>query len=119
NQADKESWRNPDLAFAPIYAHVLRSKAGVRVLIGRRAPRGTGNVDEVAGHPLVVDPDRPAATVMQDFFYAWHNQPPTAEPAGSARVVQWSTTQGQLRLLRLDYPGTVRDLGEVAIVKPD
>jgi tetratricopeptide (TPR) repeat protein len=124
NQGDKDAWLNPSLAFTPTYALVLRGqpgadgKARLRVLIGRRAGQGTGNVDEVSGHPLVVDPDRPAANVMKDFYFASIGQGPAGAPDGSARVVQWSTAVGKMHLLRIDYPGAVRDLGELALPLP-
>lgn len=128
NQADNDAWPNPNLAFTPSFMHVLRGaaaqagKTSPRVLIGRKAPLiagGTGSVNEVGGHPLIIDPERPGANVMKDVYY--HDQTSQrlcAMADGSARVVQSKPGTGELHLLRIDFPGTVRNLGELAAPRP-
>jgi hypothetical protein len=122
NQADQEAWSNTRLAFTPLYMHALRgqgetdAKPGFRVLLGRSTPFGAGtggnNINELGAHPLLIDPDAPAVTVLKDAHFI-RNLATAAD--GSARVVEWSPRNYNLSLLRLDYPGKVRELGVLAI----
>jgi tetratricopeptide (TPR) repeat protein len=110
-----DDWKKPTVAFTPWHAFTLRGEPGpggkprTRVLITRNG-RHLG----LAEHPLLIDPDAPAAEVMRDRVpgLMMHT------PHGTGRSVYLASGMGyqgferkEARLLRIDYPGAVRDLG--------
>ncbi len=110
-----DEWKKPTVAFLPWHAFTLRGepgadgKARTRVLITRNG-RSRGMIE----HPLLIDPDAPAAEVMQDRVPGLG----LYSLCGTGRSVYLASGMGfqpferkEARLHRIDFPGTVRDLG--------
>jgi hypothetical protein len=114
NPNDRDGWKKTTIAFTPAHVYPLRGEAGaggkvpVRVLIGRWGG------PFVQQHPLVIDPDKETAEVLQTPILGF----PRFSACGSGRSVFVAHGMGKMefekiepRLLRIDYPGVVRDLG--------
>jgi tetratricopeptide (TPR) repeat protein len=111
-----DEWKKTTVAFLPWHAFTLRGepgadgKAPTRVLVSR-----LGRSQGMMEHPLLIDPDAPAAEVMQDRVPGLNN---IYSSCGTGRSVYLAWGMGyqegarkEPRLLRIDYPGKVRDLG--------
>jgi hypothetical protein len=127
-QGDMNIWQNPKLTFIPEYARTLRGKPGadgkapVGVLIGRgwsTSPlRDGASLPPLEPYPLLVDPD--AGTVetgkepirVAGWSIAWRS-----DTAGGSIHVPYRRGGGgpETDLYRIDYPGKVTNLGELAL----
>jgi hypothetical protein len=112
-----DEWKKTTVAFQPWHAFTLRGepgadgKAPTRVLVSR-----LGRSQGMMAHPLLIDPDAPAAEVMRDVVPGLNVY--SSCGTGRSVYVAWgmgyqptTSPRKEARLLRVDYPGKVRDLG--------
>jgi len=99
-EAKVKQWARSTLAFAPACMFVLHGDNGERrVLIGRNCREG-----EVESHPLLVDPDTLAVTVMQD--NVWINRLTVGQPHdGAVYYVGHGVPGKRFDLVKIAFPG--------------
>jgi hypothetical protein len=112
NDYTQGGWQNPHLAFTPVYMVTLKDtrSAGaaappVRVLVGREGDQNT----TIDYHPLIVDPDKGAVSVLSDSMWVHPNAPTIWVQDGSAYWTDYSLEDRQPALFRMGFPSLRRE----------
>ncbi|MGL6097882.1 MAG: hypothetical protein ACRC7O_19030, partial [Fimbriiglobus sp.] len=110
DRVNLEQWKSTAVAFTPTFVFAVRgptAAGGVRILVGR----GKGENHGVWDHPLVIDPDRPAVTVVQERVWAWPDQRRIAAAADAIYFVEPQLSQDRKRhVVRFAFPKATKEV---------
>jgi hypothetical protein len=122
DRANADQWKSTAVAFTPDLMVTLRDPAGADGRAGRRVlvGRGGGENLKVRDHPLVIDPDRPAAEVLKDRVWAWPSQQRCATSTEAVYFVEPQLTPDRRRhLVRVGFPGAAKEVIATGLAPAD